>query len=155
VAEVELDPVTLDVRPVRLTAAVDVGKAIHPALAIGQIEGGTAQAIGYALLEHVVMRDGAMANAQLTNYVIPTTLDTPPIDVVLLENPYPGGPFGAKGLGELPIDGPAPAIVNAIRSLGIDVREIPALPEVLLRESVRAPGFAVGGERKPTTATGR
>ena len=89
------------------------------------------------------MRDGAMANAQLTNYVIPTTLDTPPIDVVLVENPYPGGPFGAKGLGELPMDGPAPAIVNAIRHLGIDVREIPALPEVLL-ESVRA-GFRVGG----------
>jgi CO/xanthine dehydrogenase Mo-binding subunit len=134
VAEVELDPVTLEVRPLRVTAVVDVGKAIHPALAIGQIEGGTAQALGYALLEHVAMRDGAMANAQLTNYTIPTTLDTPPIDVVLVENPYPGGPFGAKGLGELPMDGPAPAIVNAIRSLGVDVREIPALPEVILRE---------------------
>jgi CO/xanthine dehydrogenase Mo-binding subunit len=78
------------------------------------------------------MRDGAMANAQLTNYVIPTTLDTPPLDVTLLEHPYPGGPFGAKGIGELPIDGPAPAVVNAIRSLGFDVREIPALPEVLM-----------------------
>ena len=144
VAEVELDPVTLEVRPLRLTAVVDVGKAIHPALAIGQVEGGTAQALGYALLEHVVMRDGAMANAQLTNYVIPTTLDTPPIDVLLVENPYPGGPFGAKGLGELPMDGPAPAIVNAIRSLGPDVREIPALPEVILRERgrrKRASGF--------------
>jgi CO/xanthine dehydrogenase Mo-binding subunit len=118
-----------------LTAAIDVGKAIHPALATGQIEGGTAQALGYALLEHVVMRNGAMANAQLTNYVIPTALDTPPIDVILVENPYPGGPYGAKGLGELPMDGPAPAIVNAIRSLGVDVREIPALPEVLLRSA--------------------
>jgi CO/xanthine dehydrogenase Mo-binding subunit len=155
VAEVELDPVTLEVRPVRLTAVVDVGKAIHPALAVGQIEGGSAQAIGYALLEHVVMRDGAMANGQLTNYVIPTTLDTPPIDVILVENPYTGGPFGAKGLGELPIDGPAPAIVNAIRSLGIDVREIPALPEVLLRESARAPGLDVAGRRTPTTGAGR
>jgi CO/xanthine dehydrogenase Mo-binding subunit len=135
VAEVDVDPVTFEVRPLRLTAVVDVGKAIHPALAIGQIEGGTAQALGFALMEHVVMRDGAMANAQLTNYTIPTALDTPPIDVVLVENPYPGGPFGAKGLGELPMDGPAPAIVNAIRSLGFDVREVPALPEVLLRES--------------------
>jgi CO/xanthine dehydrogenase Mo-binding subunit len=135
VAEVEVDPVTMEVRPVRLTAVVDVGKAIHPALAIGQVEGGTAQALGYALLEHVVMRDGTMANGQLTNYVIPTTLDTPPIDVVLVENPYPGGPFGAKGLGELPIDGPAPAIVNALRSTGLDIREIPALPEVILRAS--------------------
>jgi CO/xanthine dehydrogenase Mo-binding subunit len=136
VAEVELDPVTLEVRPLRLTAVVDVGKAIHPALAIGQIEGGTAQALGFALLEHVVMRDGAMANAQLTNYTIPTSLDTPPIDVVLVENPYPGGPYGAKGLGELPMDGPAPAVVNAIRSLGLDVREVPAIPEVILRESL-------------------
>jgi CO/xanthine dehydrogenase Mo-binding subunit len=135
VAEVALDPVTFEARPVRLTAAVDVGKAIHPALATGQIEGGTAQALGYALLEHVVMRNGAMANAQLTNYVIPTALDTPPVDVILVENPYPGGPYGAKGLGELPMDGPAPAIVNAVRSLGVDVREIPALPEVLLRSA--------------------
>jgi CO/xanthine dehydrogenase Mo-binding subunit len=140
IAEVELDPVTFEVRPLRLTAVVDVGKAIHPALAIGQIEGGTAQALGFALLERVVMRDGAMANAQLTNYTIPTTLDTPPIDVVLVENPYPGGPFGAKGLGELPMDGPAPAIVNAIRSLGVDIREVPAMPEVILRQtsSIRA-----------------
>jgi CO/xanthine dehydrogenase Mo-binding subunit len=148
VAEVELDPITLEARPLRLSVVVDVGKAIHPALAIGQIEGGTGQAIGYALLEHVVMRDGAMANAQLTNYVIPTTLDTPPIDVMLVENPYPGGPFGAKGLGELPMDGPAPAIVNAIRSLGVDVREIPALPEVLARQpaiegSVETSGVSV------------
>jgi len=135
VAEVELDPVTLEARPLRLTAVVDVGKAIHPALAIGQIEGGTAQALGFALLEHVVMRDGAMANAQLTNYTIPTSLDTPPIDVVLVENPYPGGPYGAKGLGELPMDGPAPAVVNAIRSLGVDIREVPAVPELILRES--------------------
>jgi len=98
-------------------------------LAAGQIEGGTAQAIGYALLEEVVMRDGRMANAQMTNYVAPTTLDTPPLDVVILESPYRHGPHGAKGVGEMPIDGPAPAIVNAIRHLGIDVREIPATPE--------------------------
>ena len=77
------------------------------------------------------MRDGAMANSQLTNYTIPTTLDTPPMDVVMLENPFAGGPFGAKGLGELPIDGPAPAVVNAIRHAGIDVRSIPATPELI------------------------
>jgi CO/xanthine dehydrogenase Mo-binding subunit len=77
------------------------------------------------------MRNGAMANSQLTNYTIPTTLDMPELDVVMLENPYPGGPFGAKGLGELPMDGPAPAVVNALRSLGLDVREIPATPELI------------------------
>jgi CO/xanthine dehydrogenase Mo-binding subunit len=133
VAEVELDPDTWEVRPIRVTAVTDVGKAIHPAQARGQIEGGTAQGIGYALLEQVVMRDGRMANAQFTNYTIPTTLDTPRMDVTLLEFPYPGGPFGAKGLGELPIDGPAPAVVNAIRHLGLDVRTIPAVPELIMK----------------------
>jgi CO/xanthine dehydrogenase Mo-binding subunit len=131
VVELELDPDTYEVRPVRVTAVQEFGRPIHPALARGQIEGGTAQGLGYALLERVVMRDGAMANAQLTNYVIPTTLDTPAIDVVMLENPYPGGPFGAKGLGELPMDGPAPAVVNALRHLGLDVREVPATPELI------------------------
>ena len=131
VAELELDPDTYEVRPVRLTAVQEFGRPIHPALARGQIEGGTAQGVGYALLERVVMRNGAMANAQLTNYTIPTTLDTPEMDVVMLENRYVGGPFGAKGLGELPMDGPAPAIVNALRHAGLDVREIPATPELL------------------------
>jgi CO/xanthine dehydrogenase Mo-binding subunit len=132
VAEVELDPDTYEVRPLKVTAVQEFGRAIHPALARGQIEGGTGQGMGFALIEQVVMRGGAMANAQLTNYVIPTTLDTPVMDVVILENPYPDGPFGAKGLGELPIDGPAPATVNAIRSLGIDAREVPATPEAVM-----------------------
>ncbi|AHG89675.1 aldehyde oxidase and xanthine dehydrogenase molybdopterin binding protein [Gemmatirosa kalamazoonensis] len=131
VAELEVDPDTYEVRPTRITVIHEFGRPIHPALALGQIEGGTAQGLGYALLERVVMRDGAMANAQLTNYVIPTTLDTPAMDVVMLENRYAGGPFGAKGLGELPMDGPAPAVVNALRHLGLDVREVPATPEVL------------------------
>ena len=128
VAEVEVNRDTYEVRPTKLTAVLEIGKAIHPALARGQIEGGSAQGLGYALIEHVVMQDGAMVNASLTNYTIPTTLDTPEMDVAILENPYTDGPFGAKGLGELPIDGPAPAVVNAIRHLGIDVREIPATP---------------------------
>ena len=131
VAEIEVDPDTFEVRPLKLTAVQEFGRPIHPALAQGQIEGGTAQGLGYALLERVVMRNGAMANSQLTNYTIPTTLDMPELDVVMLENPYPGGPFGAKGLGELPMDGPAPAVVNALRWLGLDVREIPATPELI------------------------
>jgi CO/xanthine dehydrogenase Mo-binding subunit len=132
VAEVERDPVTGEVRPVRFTAVQEIGRAIHPVLAQGQIEGGTAQGLGWALIEEVVMRDGRMVNAQMTNYVAPTTLDTPPIDVVILESPYENGPHGAKGVGEMPIDGPAPAIVNAIRHLGLDVRAIPATPERIL-----------------------
>lgn len=132
VAEVELDPDTWQVRPLRITAVQEIGKAIHPVLARGQIEGGTAQGLGFALLEEVVMRDGGMANAQLTNYLVPTTLDTPPMDVVILENAYRHGPFGAKGIGELPIDGPAPALVNALRHVGIDIRAIPATPERIM-----------------------
>jgi len=75
------------------------------------------------------MRDGRMANAQMTNYIVPTTLDAPRIDVVILENAYQHGPGGAKGVGEMPFDGVAPAIANAVRALGLDVRELPITPE--------------------------
>ncbi len=131
VAEVEIDMTTYEIKPLRMTVVNEIGKAIHPVLLAGQIEGGTAQGIGYALFENVVMRDGAMANPTLTNYIVPTTLDTPPMDVHVMESPYPFGPFGAKGVGELPIDGPAPALVNAIRYAGFAVSSIPVLPEDL------------------------
>jgi CO/xanthine dehydrogenase Mo-binding subunit len=133
VVEIELDRDTCEARPVAFTSVHEIGRAIHPMLAIGQIEGGSAQGLGFALVEEVVMRDGRMANASLTNYLIPTTLDTPPMDVVILENPYPHGPFGAKGVGEMPIDGPAPAVINALRHAGIELCEIPATPEKILR----------------------
>ena len=94
---------------------------------------------GFALIEHVVMKAGAMANAQLTNYTIPTTLDTPRFDTVMLENPYPHGPFGAKGVGELPMDGPAPAIINALRHAGVDLRRIPATPERVMAALLETP----------------
>jgi len=131
VVEMEVDRDTWEAKPLKVTAVQEFGRPIHPNLARGQIEGGTAQGMGFALLERVVMRDGVMANAQLTNYVIPTTLDTPEYDVVMLENRYEGGPFGAKGLGELPMDGPAPAVVNALRHFGLDLREVPATPEII------------------------
>jgi CO/xanthine dehydrogenase Mo-binding subunit len=132
VVELEVDPVSFEVRPLRLTAVQEIGRAIHPILARGQVEGGSAQGLGFALCERVIMKDGRMANGQLTNYIIPTTLDTPVMDVVLLERPYAHGPFGAKGVGELPIDGPAAAAINALRHAGFDVRDIPALPEQLV-----------------------
>src|SRR5581483_11595887 len=110
VVEVAIDPDTFEARPTAVTTVHEIGRAIHPTIAAGQIEGGTAQGLGFALLEEVVMRDGRMANAQLTNYIVPTSLDTPPIRVVIRENPYSHGPFGAKGVGEMPIDGPAPAV---------------------------------------------
>jgi CO/xanthine dehydrogenase Mo-binding subunit len=135
VVELEVDRATWEVRPIAFTTVHEIGKAIHPLLATGQIEGGSAQGLGYALLEEVVMRDGRMANASLTNYIIPTTLDTPRLDVVMLENPYKHGPFGAKGVGEMPIDGPAPAVINALRHAGYDLRTIPATPEKLMAVS--------------------
>jgi CO/xanthine dehydrogenase Mo-binding subunit len=135
VVELEVDRDTWQATPVRFMTAHEIGKAIHPTLAAGQIEGGSVQGLGYALIEEVVMRDGRMANGQLTNYTIPTTLDAPPIEVVILENPYQHGPFGAKGVGEMPIDGPAPAVVNALRHAGFDLREIPATPERIMAAS--------------------
>jgi CO/xanthine dehydrogenase Mo-binding subunit len=132
VVELTLDRDTYEARPTHVTAVQEFGRPIHPALAQGQIEGGTVQGLGWALLERVVMRDGAMANPTLTNYTIPTTLDTPEMDIVMLENRYEGGPYGAKGLGELPMDGPAPAVVNALRHIGLDLRELPAIPETLI-----------------------
>ncbi len=133
VAEVEVDLDTYEVQVRRLVSSQEIGQAIHPRLAEGQIEGGTTQALGWALMEEVVMREGRMANGQLTNYVIPTAIETPPIGVVLLSRPYAHGPFGAKGIGELPMDGGAPAIVNAIsRALGVELTRIPATPERIL-----------------------
>ncbi|NUN15213.1 MAG: xanthine dehydrogenase family protein [Myxococcales bacterium] len=132
VVDLEWDAVTYEVKVKKVIAVFDIGKAIHPIFAAGQIEGGTAQAIGYALHEEVVMRNGRVANPQLTNYIIPTTMDTPPIEAVIVENSYRFGPFGAKGVGEMPMDGPAAAIVNALFAAGVDVREIPATPERIM-----------------------
>ena len=131
--EVEVDLDTAETRVIKVTTAQDIGKAIHPLLAAGQIEGGTVQGLGYALLEEVRWKDGRVWNHQLTNYIIPTSADTPPIDVEIVEIPYSKGPFGAKGVGELPMDGPAPAVVAAIQhATGCHVPEIPVTPERLL-----------------------
>ena len=115
----------------------EVGRAIHPTLCKGQIEGGTLQAIGWALMEEVKLKDGRYLNDRLATYIIPTVRDTPRIDVHLLERPWEGGPFGAKGVGELPMDGGAPAVAQAIdNALGIEVTEIPATPERLMKWSL-------------------
>jgi CO/xanthine dehydrogenase Mo-binding subunit len=133
VAEVSVDTTTYEARVDDFVALQEVGRVIHPVLAIGQIEGGVAQAIGYALSEKVVWRDGRMANGQMTNYIMPTSADLPPIRVFFAESPYAYGPAGAKGIGELPMDGPAPAILNAIEdAIGRPVNRIPFLPEDLM-----------------------
>jgi CO/xanthine dehydrogenase Mo-binding subunit len=132
VAEVTVDMDTYEIRVDDFVAVQEVGRVIHPVLATGQIEGGVAQAIGWALYEDVVWREGRMANSQMTNYIMPTSVDLPAIHVHFEEIPYEGGPGGAKGIGELPMDGPAPAIANAVaHATGVDVRRVPFTPEAL------------------------
>jgi CO/xanthine dehydrogenase Mo-binding subunit len=141
VAEITVDMVTCEIAVDDFVAVQEVGKVIHPVLAAGQIEGGVAQAIGYALYENVVWQEGRMINGQMTNYIMPTAVDVPPIRVFFEERPYPYGPAGAKGIGELPMDGPAPAIVNAIEhATGVSIHQIPVTPEVLMQalEAVHA-----------------
>ena len=130
VAEVAIDTTTYIPTVTRFDALQEVGKVIHPILAAGQIEGGVAQGIGYALYEKCIWQNGVMVNNQMTNYIMPTAADLPPIHVHFAENPYEHGAFGAKGIGELPMDGPAPAILNAIENaLGIPFNHVPLMPE--------------------------
>jgi CO/xanthine dehydrogenase Mo-binding subunit len=146
VAEVSVDTRTGEVRVDDFVAVQEVGKVINPALAAGQIEGGVAQGIGFALYENVVWQEGRMVNAQMTNYVMPTSMDLPPIRVFFEEIPYERGPAGAKGIGELPLDGTAPAIANAIaHATGADVRQIPITPEALLEMLAAMPPKALEG----------
>ena len=130
VAEVAVDTTTYAATCTNFYALQEVGKVLHPILAAGQIEGGVAQGIGFALYEKCVWQQGHMANNQMTNYIMPTSADLPPIHVAFEEIPSIHGPFGAKGIGELPMDGPAPAILNAIEdATRIPFNEIPLLPE--------------------------
>lgn len=133
VAEVEVDTITYEAHVKDFVALQEIGKVLHPVLAAGQIEGGVAQAIGWTLYENVVWKDGRMANNQMTNYIMPTAADIPPIRVFFEENPYTFGPSGAKGIGELPMDGGAPAILHAIESAtGVSFNHVPLMPEDLM-----------------------
>jgi CO/xanthine dehydrogenase Mo-binding subunit len=130
VAEVTVDLTTYSVSVDDFVALQEVGKVLHPTLARGQIAGGIAQGIGYTLYEKVIWQDGRMQNGQMTNYIMPTSADLPPIRVFFEEMGNIHGAFGAKGIGELPMDGPAPAIVNAIEdALQLGFNSIPLLPE--------------------------
>src|SRR5271170_5492512 len=130
VAEVTVDLTTYSATVDDFVALQEVGRVLNPVLATGQIAGGVAQGVGFALYEKVEWRDGRMQNGQMTNYIMPTSVDVPPIRVFFEELGNTHGAFGAKGIGELPMDGPAPAIVNAIEdALGIPFDSIPLLPE--------------------------
>jgi CO/xanthine dehydrogenase Mo-binding subunit len=138
VAEVAVDLSCYSVSVEDFVALQEVGRVLHPVLAKGQIAGGVAQGIGFALYEKVVWQDGRMQNGQMTNYIMPTSADLPPIRVFFEEMGNTHGAYGAKGIGELPMDGPAPAILNAIEdALGLPFDSIPLLPEDIFEAILR------------------
>jgi CO/xanthine dehydrogenase Mo-binding subunit len=116
-----------------VVSADEIGRVIHQVLAEGQVEGGSLQAVGYATIEELKLVDGRYQNDRLATYLIPTAMDAPRITSLLLEHPYSGAPHGAKGVGELPMDVVAPAIVAAIHdAIGTWITDLPASPERVL-----------------------
>ncbi|CAN5841717.1 xanthine dehydrogenase family protein molybdopterin-binding subunit [soil metagenome] len=133
VATVDVDLDTAEVTVRECVSADDIGTVIHPILAEGQVEGGTLQAVGYATIEEMKLVDGRYVNDRLATYLIPTSLDAPRIRAILVEKPFSGAPHGAKGVGELPMDVAAPAVVAAIHdATGVWIHDLPASPERIL-----------------------
>ncbi|WP_432662810.1 molybdopterin cofactor-binding domain-containing protein [Wukongibacter baidiensis] len=131
--EVEVDTETGKVDIIRAVCAQDVGRAINPSMVEGQIDGGFAMGAGYALFEDIVLNDGRIKNNKFSKYIIPTSLDIPEIEKIIIEDPESTGPFGAKGIGEPVMIPVAPAILNAIyNAVGVRITELPALPEKIL-----------------------
>jgi len=134
IAEVEVDVDTGKVRVIQVTAAHDIGKAIHPPSVRGQIEGGVIQGVGYALLEDFAMACGQIMTPDLATYTIPTVGDVPEVNAIIVEAASGVGPFGAKGLGEQPIIPTAAAVANAIaHATGVRMTRLPITPEALRR----------------------
>ncbi|MGB7863605.1 MAG: molybdopterin cofactor-binding domain-containing protein, partial [Candidatus Sulfotelmatobacter sp.] len=159
IAEVTVDLTTYSVSVDDFVALQEVGKVLHPLLAMGQVIGGVAQGIGFSLYEKVVWQNGRMQNSQMTNYIMPTSTDLPPIRVLFEELGNVYGAYGAKGIGELPMDGPAPAIVNAVSdALGIHFDFIPLLPEDIMdcldKDRPNKEGFAASPQESGVDPTG-
>jgi len=132
--QVLVDTETGEVKVERYIACHDVGKAINPDQVLGQIQGGVTQGIGMVLMEEVVIKDGRIMNPGFTDYILPTIRDVPEIECIVLENPDPGGPFGARGVGEPPLIACGPAVMSAIQdAIGKPVRTLPATPERVWR----------------------
>ncbi|MHB8619987.1 MAG: xanthine dehydrogenase family protein molybdopterin-binding subunit [Chloroflexota bacterium] len=151
VVEVEVDTQTGFVRPLSVTCAVDLGKAINPQLAEGQIEGGLAQGLGYGLMEELVVRDGRVVNDSMADYRIFTANDMPRMKAILVETYEPNSPFGNKSVAEIPIEGVAPALANAVyNAVGVRIHDMPLTPERVLaalrsRAEDAGDGFADAG----------
>jgi len=136
IVDLEVDPETGKVTILRFTAFQDVGTAIHPSYVEGQIQGGTSQGIGWALNEEYFMNEhGELQNTSLLDYRMPTSLDLPFIEAVIVEVPNPGHPFGVRGVGEANIAPPLASIANAIdQALGIRMYNLPMNPQSVLSE---------------------
>jgi CO/xanthine dehydrogenase Mo-binding subunit len=140
-AVVDVDPELGLVRVVHVATAQDVGRALNPLQVRGQIEGGIAQGVGLAVMEELLVSNGQVRNPSFTDYLIPTALDMPDVDIALIEEPEPGAPFGAKGVGEPPTISSTPAVVAAIRA---------ATGRALMRVPVR-PADVAGLDSNPAT----
>jgi CO/xanthine dehydrogenase Mo-binding subunit len=146
VAVVEVDTETGQVEVLRIVTATDAGKAINPLNVEGQIEGGVSMGVGYALSEEIIQEEGYLKTSSLGDYMIPTSLDMPPIETHIVEVPVSSGPYGAKGVGEPASIPTAPAILNAISdAIGIRVTQIPATPENILRLIREQEGMNIPG----------
>jgi len=135
VAETEVDMETGEVRVQKVTSAHDLGRVINPMTAEGQVEGGVLQGIGYALNENLVYRDGILLNPNFTDYHLPSTAEAPEFKTILLEHGYGAGPYAAKGFGETPLIGVAPAVANAVcDATGVRMPQLPMIPETVWSE---------------------
>jgi len=133
IVKVEVDKATYQVNLKNVWSIYDVGKAIDEQIILGQADGGTMQGLGYGYLEVMNAVDGKIAQKNVTDYIIPTTVDTPDMETYLMDNPYPLGPYGAKGAGELTLVGGAPAVALAIENaIGKKVYKIPVTPEYIM-----------------------
>ncbi|HEV2249411.1 MAG TPA: molybdopterin cofactor-binding domain-containing protein [Candidatus Limnocylindria bacterium] len=153
-ASVDVDPGTGLVKVVQVATAQDVGKAINPVAVIGQLEGGIAQGLGLAVMEEVILKDGAVKNASFTDYLLPTALDMPPVVTDVIEHPHPDAPYGAKGVGEPPTISSTPAIVAAIRAAtGRELNRVPVRPDDIVFGTVARSGWAIVAGMDPRAAT--
>src|SRR5262249_61757291 len=137
-AVVDVDTELGLVRVTDLALAQDVGKAMNPLAVEGQLDGGSAQGLGLALLEQIQVANGKIQNPSFTDYLIPTILDMPPVHKVILELPHPDSPYGLNGVGELPALSATPAIVNALRAAtGLSLIRVPVRPEDIANDAGR------------------
>ncbi len=155
VAEVEVDTVTGEVQVLGVWAVHDVGRAVNPRGVEGQIEGGIVQALGQGLMEDYRQENGRTSTPGFAKYILPTALDVPHVNTVILEDPDPIGPLGVKGIGEPAMVPTIPAIMNAIYdAVGVRITDLPATPEKVLEGLRRKRGTAFRQTTRPIDGVG-